>query len=265
MPGTNKDIPRHLLNVTQRTIRLPSGRREKPTFLSINKQLQLHIIRQQNVLASCDCAVVLSQPTAKLPSEDLVVTQLDTCFVYGRSKCLLILLIIGRHHFVAVDKSLSDDSLTIVHNESGIRQFVIRPDAEEPGQVTLDLTTISGCSVERSPTGFISKQRRAHCAAPVVAAAVDTNTMPFAAVNGPIVATMHTELLKARTELSAQRLRSEMLGSQLTDRLMFGPASQRGLTIDEKAMMARYGDVWTRVHAGRMVIGVPVYNCTFKR
>lgn len=35
--------------------------------------------------------------------------------------------------------------------------------------------------------------------------------------------------------------------------------------IEEKMMMSKYGDIWIRSHNDKLVLGIPIYNCTFKR
>lgn len=30
-------------------------------------------------------------------------------------------------------------------------------------------------------------------------------------------------------------------------------------------MLAKYGDIWMRTHNERLVFGIPVYNCTYRR
>ena len=45
----------------------------------------------------------------------------------------------------------------------------------------------------------------------------------------------------------------------------FLPNSYRSDCMDEKVPLIKYGDIWTKIYNERLVIGVPILNCTYKR
>lgn len=47
--------------------------------------------------------------------------------------------------------------------------------------------------------------------------------------------------------------------------LKFVPNSLISDSADEKQPLVRYGDIWTKLHNEKLVIGIPVLNCTYKQ
>ncbi|XP_001664326.2 uncharacterized protein LOC5579864 [Aedes aegypti] len=81
------------------------------------------------------------------------------------------------------------------------------------------------------------------------------------------------EILKAlkervnqrRAELTALQAVTGELFEQINGQLKHVPSLLRTENPDERQPLVKYGDVWTKVHNGLLVIGVPVFNCTYKR
>lgn len=261
---TNPHIPHYLLDSVLQCQRLPDEQSlSRAKYIVVTKFRHLHIVRQQNVLATCDLSAILPANRSPLSSSDNIV--LDTRFTYsnsGQQKHLHILLLVGQQ-FVLINKSVAADAdrLALAHTATDIQSFCVVPADSPPvdddlpaGQVNIRLTTTAGDNVE---TPLIEMA--------AVSCSARPEAQSGAAYIGPIIQTLKQSIWTARTELRAQRLHAERLARQLGDRQRFGPASQRGHSVDEKMMLARYGDVWWRAHRDRLVIGVPVFNCTYKR
>lgn len=264
---TNPHIPHYLLGSVLQCQRLPGDEpRSRAKYTVLTKFRHLHIVRQQNVLATCDLSTVLVPIAAHHNRAENIVLDTRITYTAGQPKRIHILLLVG-HQFVLVNKSSATDvdTLAIAHTEADIQTFRAVP-ADDPvdptlpsGQLNIRLTTIAGNTIE-TPLREMASAADSRRAGP---AAVSHGTAPRHI--GPIGRTLQQSIWVARNELAVQRLQCERLAQQLVDRQRFGPASQRGHSVDEKMMLARYGDVWRRAHRDRLVIGVPVFNCTYKR
>jgi hypothetical protein len=76
--------------------------------------------------------------------------------------------------------------------------------------------------------------------------------------------------LKIKTKKVESKIRQLEIDTKkslksLEERLKFVPITMRSDSIEEKFPLIRYGDIWTRTHNGRLVIGVPLFNCTHER
>ncbi|XP_065087464.1 uncharacterized protein LOC135709168 isoform X2 [Ochlerotatus camptorhynchus] len=80
-----------------------------------------------------------------------------------------------------------------------------------------------------------------------------------------VLKTLKERTNQRRAELAAVRTVSGELFEQLNKRLKQVPSLLRTENPDEKQPLVKYGDVWTKVHNELLVIGVPVFNCTYKR
>lgn len=80
-----------------------------------------------------------------------------------------------------------------------------------------------------------------------------------------VLKTLKERTNQRRAELAAVRAVSGELFEQLNKRLKQVPSLLRTENPDEKRPLVKYGDVWTKVHNELLVIGVPVFNCTYKR
>lgn len=80
-----------------------------------------------------------------------------------------------------------------------------------------------------------------------------------------VSALLESRVREAQAELLTTQLEVQRYFNALAQELRFGPMHIRGDCVQEKQMLVRYGDIWLRKHNERLVIGVPVFNCTFKR
>ncbi|XP_017037015.1 uncharacterized protein [Drosophila kikkawai] len=64
----------------------------------------------------------------------------------------------------------------------------------------------------------------------------------------------------ARAELSSQRAQTQQDFSRSQDLQTFGPPGQRSLLLEEKQLLRRFGDVWTRVCGDYLVCGCLLIN-----
>ncbi|KAH8289390.1 hypothetical protein KR054_004556 [Drosophila jambulina] len=64
----------------------------------------------------------------------------------------------------------------------------------------------------------------------------------------------------ARAELSSRRAQTQQDFARSQDLLTFGPPGQRSLLLEEKQLLRRFGDVWTRVCGDYLVCGCLLVN-----
>ncbi|XP_049299672.1 uncharacterized protein LOC125772240 [Anopheles funestus] len=85
--------------------------------------------------------------------------------------------------------------------------------------------------------------------------------------------TCFEEVLKMLREQTAER-KAQLEMARLTVSEIFNGTNERMKTIppllrssnpEEKVPLVRYGEVWKKIHNDRLLIGVPLYNCTYKR
>lgn len=257
----HRHIPAHMLDSVVRSTRLPgeppSASHQYAVLTNHAASWHLHIVRHRNVLATCDLSAALL-PAAILSQPPCAVT-LDIRYTYTHAQRRLHILLLIDHHWLVINQSAVDavggDTLRLAHADADVRQFTVVPDPDG------DAGSVSVCLTSASTGGRVDRPLREYT---TVAAAAATNRRSADGL-GPIGQLMLDGLLKARTELAASRLSSERQALQLGEVQRFGPASLRGPSVDEKQMLARYGDIWVRMHLDQLVIGVPVFNCTFKR
>ncbi|XP_053674470.1 uncharacterized protein LOC128724774 [Anopheles nili] len=85
--------------------------------------------------------------------------------------------------------------------------------------------------------------------------------------------TCFDEVLKSLRNQTAER-RAQLEMSKLTVSKVFNgmnesmktiPALLRSSNAEEKYPLVRYGAIWKKIHNERLLIGVPLYNCSYKR
>ncbi|XP_055380039.1 uncharacterized protein LOC129611110 [Condylostylus longicornis] len=68
---------------------------------------------------------------------------------------------------------------------------------------------------------------------------------------------------KVRTEYERQKQNTRKNFMSLKNRSTFGCNIIRSLNIDEKSILGKYGDIWTKIYNQYLIIGIPVVNnCT---
>ncbi|XP_041772852.1 uncharacterized protein LOC121594045 [Anopheles merus] len=85
--------------------------------------------------------------------------------------------------------------------------------------------------------------------------------------------TCFDEVLKMLRDQTTER-KAQLATAQLTvcevfhgmnERMKTVPPLLRSSIAEEKVPLVRYGEVWQKIHNDRLLIGVPVYNCTYRR
>ncbi|XP_055528653.1 uncharacterized protein LOC129720847 [Wyeomyia smithii] len=77
--------------------------------------------------------------------------------------------------------------------------------------------------------------------------------------------TLREQTNKSRAELATIRSTTGELFERLNDRFKQVPGLLRTENPDEKRPLVKYGDVWIKVHNEQLVLGIPIFNCTYKR
>ncbi|XP_053687241.1 uncharacterized protein LOC128736778 [Sabethes cyaneus] len=77
--------------------------------------------------------------------------------------------------------------------------------------------------------------------------------------------TLREQTNKSRAELASIRSMTGELFERLNDSYKQVPGLLRTENPDEKRPLVKYGDVWMKVHNEQLVLGFPVFNCTYKR
>ncbi|KFB48324.1 AGAP005720-PA-like protein [Anopheles sinensis] len=80
-----------------------------------------------------------------------------------------------------------------------------------------------------------------------------------------VLKTLRNQTAERRAQLEMARLTVTEVFHGLNERMKMVPSLMRSSNPEEKVPLVRYGDVWSRVHNDRLVIGVPLFNCTYKR
>lgn len=279
----HSNLPHFLRDSCLQTLRMPGEpSHQPPKYLAFTRQRHLFLVRQQNVLATCDLSTVFLPHDADAAAEAAPKITLDAFFTYrpqAHRRDRHILLHVGQT-FAIIGKSgggssvVADDddhdggvvdSMELVYAATDIAEFSVVPGDDDiadddAGQVNVRFVNTAGLAIEKplhSLRNIIDAGRNS---------APPATTTATSYTSEPIVRAMRTGLLDARTGCAAQRERNERLARVLRERRRFGAASQRGACADEKQMLARYGDIWwRRLNDDELVVGVPVFNCTFKR
>uniref|UniRef100_A0A182K1V9 TAFH domain-containing protein n=1 Tax=Anopheles christyi TaxID=43041 RepID=A0A182K1V9_9DIPT len=76
---------------------------------------------------------------------------------------------------------------------------------------------------------------------------------------------LRDQTTERKTQLETARLTVCEVFNGMNDRMKMVPPLLRSSNPEEKVPLVRYGEVWQKIHNDRLLIGVPVYNCTYKR
>ncbi|CAO1331720.1 unnamed protein product [Diamesa tonsa] len=66
-------------------------------------------------------------------------------------------------------------------------------------------------------------------------------------------------------KINSVRNQKDQFIVNLANQNIFLPANMTTEIVDEKAPLVKYGDIWTKVCNDKLVIGIPILNCTYKR
>ncbi|XP_055601456.1 uncharacterized protein LOC129750522 [Uranotaenia lowii] len=80
-----------------------------------------------------------------------------------------------------------------------------------------------------------------------------------------VLRTLKDQTNTARCELNKLRLIKGEQYAKLNERLKQVPSLLRTENPDEKRPLVQYGDLWMRINNEQLIIGAPVFNCTYKR
>lgn len=76
---------------------------------------------------------------------------------------------------------------------------------------------------------------------------------------------LREQTAERKAELETSRLTVSEVFNGLNERMKMVPPLLRSSNPEEKVPLVRYGEVWKKIHNDRLLIGVPLYNCTYKR
>uniref|UniRef100_A0A1Q3G226 Uncharacterized protein n=1 Tax=Culex tarsalis TaxID=7177 RepID=A0A1Q3G226_CULTA len=259
------EIPRRLLDQILFAERITIRRRLPPVFALITQDRQLLEVQQKSIQATIDLAEFLTSAGTTLPSifgsfspepvddgrkgkVSLTVFRSND----GVGKRLFYLVEVERH-LVVVERQ-DQPAVKFVHNQTyeGFIQLSITENEERPGHEVVKIYLEH--SVEPTVTDFQTFR--------VVPTDMSVNNF-----------TCFHEILKSLKERSAER-RAELamirettakLYDRLNQRMKHVPGLLRTENPDEKRPLVKYGDIWTKVHNERLIVGIPVFNCTYKR
>uniref|UniRef100_A0AAG5D2C7 Uncharacterized protein n=1 Tax=Anopheles atroparvus TaxID=41427 RepID=A0AAG5D2C7_ANOAO len=80
-----------------------------------------------------------------------------------------------------------------------------------------------------------------------------------------VLKTLRNQTAERRAQLEVSRLTVSEVFHGMNERMKTVPSLLRSSNPEEKMPLVRYGELWKRIHNDRLVIGVPLFNCTYKR
>uniref|UniRef100_A0A182IV27 Uncharacterized protein n=1 Tax=Anopheles atroparvus TaxID=41427 RepID=A0A182IV27_ANOAO len=79
-----------------------------------------------------------------------------------------------------------------------------------------------------------------------------------------VLKTLRNQTAERRAQLEVSRLTVSEVFHGMNERMKTVPSLLRSSNPEEKMPLVRYGELWKRIHNDRLVIGVPLFNCTYK-
>uniref|UniRef100_A0A182Q434 Uncharacterized protein n=1 Tax=Anopheles farauti TaxID=69004 RepID=A0A182Q434_9DIPT len=79
-----------------------------------------------------------------------------------------------------------------------------------------------------------------------------------------VLKTLHDQTAERKAQLEMFRLTVGEVFNEMNERMKTVPALLRSSNVEEKIPLVRYGEVWKKVHNDQLLIGVPLYNGTYK-
>uniref|UniRef100_A0A182LSC9 Uncharacterized protein n=1 Tax=Anopheles culicifacies TaxID=139723 RepID=A0A182LSC9_9DIPT len=76
---------------------------------------------------------------------------------------------------------------------------------------------------------------------------------------------LREQTAERKSQLEVARLTVSEVFNGMNERLKMVPPLLRSSNPEEKVPLVRYGALWKKIHNDRLLIGVPLYNCTYKR
>ncbi|XP_053662059.1 uncharacterized protein LOC128711217 [Anopheles marshallii] len=76
---------------------------------------------------------------------------------------------------------------------------------------------------------------------------------------------LRDQTAERKAQLEMARLTVSEIYNGMNERMKMVPPLLRSSNPEEKVPLVRYGEVWKKIHNDRLLIGVPLYNCTYKR
>ena len=80
-----------------------------------------------------------------------------------------------------------------------------------------------------------------------------------------VVSVFHKKGVMLKCNLRSQQQNTRKLVASIEKQKILLPALLRSENCDEKVALVKYGDVWQKVHNDKLIVGVPVFNCTYTR
>ncbi|XP_052893558.1 uncharacterized protein LOC128301225 [Anopheles moucheti] len=76
---------------------------------------------------------------------------------------------------------------------------------------------------------------------------------------------LREQTAERKSQLEMARLTVSEIFNGMNERMKMVPPLLRSSNPEEKVPLVRYGELWQKIHNDRLLIGVPLYNCTYKR
>uniref|UniRef100_A0A182SEL2 Uncharacterized protein n=1 Tax=Anopheles maculatus TaxID=74869 RepID=A0A182SEL2_9DIPT len=176
----------------------------------------------------------------------------------GTKRKLFILVQLDRTLIVVERRSVDGcdgNGLLVVHSRyEEFRQLDLVENTQRPGScaVRIDLDDRDDPIV----TDFLdgSVRRAGSCS-------LEDNFTCF----DEVLKMLREQTAERKAQLESSRLTVSEVFNGLNERMKMVPPLLRSSNPEEKVPLVRYGEVWQKIHNDRLLIGVPLYNCTYKR
>ncbi|XP_037035195.1 uncharacterized protein LOC119073700 [Bradysia coprophila] len=204
----------------------------------------IYVTKNGQVLSVCDLtATVLKDIECRqsdFSQECSKLYDFDICFSYaGRVKNVFLLLKM-RDKFIVMSKR--NDQITVHKQFENVRLFKVE---EKFCSVHIRVEMMDGISVCED----------------LYRLTTDDPIFDEERFSG-VANTISKRIATAKAELSTTKLDVQKYFHILAKELRFGPQRLHD-SVEERVMLAKFGDIWIKRHNDMLVFGVPVYNCCY--
>ncbi|KAJ6633638.1 hypothetical protein Bhyg_17381 [Pseudolycoriella hygida] len=205
----------------------------------VTKSKQIFAVRDltSTVLKDIEC----KQTDLNACSQQSCATfDFDICFSYAGNTKNVFLLLKMRDKFVIM--AMTSDRITVHKEYENVCSFKVR---ERNSLVHIRIEMIDGSSVDE-------ELYRLTTDSPLI------DRKRF----GGVANTIFERACATKAELSTTKLEVQKYFHILTKELRFGPYTLHD-SVEERIILAKFGDTWIKRHNNMLVLGVPVYNCSY--
>ncbi|XP_058457812.1 uncharacterized protein LOC131434750 [Malaya genurostris] len=271
MESTNKyhdEIPKRLLGQLVLVERIAINRKHSVLAVIISTELRLLEVNQRAIITSIDLAQFLdtAEPTAPVSS------------IFGTSPLVPETgSNEGKEISLSIFRTYDGTERKLFYLISIDRKLVVLERNDQPSVNFVHFRTFDSYSrheitgLKDNPGVPVVEIYLEHQTEPVVtdfqSYCVESNEEAensFVCFH-EIQKTLREQTNEKRAELATARSRTGELFDKLNDRLKQVPSLLRSENPDEKRPLVKYGDIWIKVHNEQLVVGIPIFNCTYKR